>query len=97
MITVIVNHYVLPERLQVADAAIKENGRVMRSYSGFVSRQTLYAQQDSLQITTVTTWRSLEEYQGWANRPDRPQPAPGAPTNWSKPVEATVFEVTPEL
>lgn len=96
MITVIVNHYVLQERFQQADARVKESGRVMRSYPGFVSRQTLYAQQDPMQITTVTTWRSLEDYQRWDDR-NRPQPSPGAPTRWSRPVEKVVFEVTPEL
>lgn len=96
MITVIVNHYVLPDQLRRAKAGIRENGRLMRSYPGFVSRQTLIAQQDPLQVTTVTSWRRMRDYQGWTNRPGRPQPAPGAPTRWSRPVETSIFRVTPE-
>ncbi|MBI4340290.1 MAG: antibiotic biosynthesis monooxygenase [Chloroflexi bacterium] len=97
MITVIVNHWVLPERMKEAEATIKENGRAMRSYAGFISRQTLYAQKDPHQITTVTNWQNQESYQGWTGRPNPPQPRPNAPVMWSKPVESTVFEVTPEL
>ena len=97
MITAIVHHYVVPELRERADAAIKGNGQVMRSYPGVVSRQTLYGQSDPLQITTVTTWRDAEAYKGWTERPDRPQPSPDAPTMWSKPIEALVFDVTPEL
>ncbi|MBI2170514.1 MAG: antibiotic biosynthesis monooxygenase [Chloroflexi bacterium] len=97
MITVLVHHYVIPQMTKQAEALIKENGRVMRSFPGFVSRQTLYAQNDPNQITTVTVWRSIEAYQGWTNRPDRPQPQPNAPAMWSKPIENTLFNVTAEV
>ena len=96
MISVVVHHYVVPDLIQQAESAIKENGRVMRSYPGFHSRQTLYAQNDQNQITTVTMWRELEDFQRWSNR-DRPQPDPNAPSMWAKPIESTVFDVTPEL
>ncbi len=96
MITAIVHHYIVPELLKQTEAMIKENGRLMRSYPGFVSRQTLIAQNDPCQITTVTTWRSAEDRQRWDSRPDRPQPQPNAPTPWAKPIEAVAFTVTPE-
>ncbi len=97
MITVIVHHYVIPAKVKEAETLIKENGRVMRSFPGFITRQTVIPQNDPSQITTVTIWRSLEDRQKWDNRPDRPQPQPNAPTLWSKPIESTVFNVTPEL
>ena len=97
MITVIVHHYAVPDLVSRAESGIKENGRVMRSFPGFISRQTLYAQDDRNQITSVTTWRSLDDFQGWSNRPDRPAPNPDAPSLWSRPVESTVFDLTPEL
>lgn len=97
MITVIVHHYVVPQMLKQAKALIKKNGRVMRSFPGFISRQTLIGQNDPNQVTTVTIWRSLEDQQRWNNRPDRPQPQPNAPTMWAKPIESTIFTVTPEV
>ena len=97
MITVIVHHYVLREHLEQAESNIKGNGKAMRDFKGFVSRQTLHAQEDPLQITTVTTWNSVGEFQAWGNRPGRSQPQPDAPTMWSAPIESKTFEVTPEL
>jgi heme-degrading monooxygenase HmoA len=97
MITVIVHHYVLQEQLELAESNIKNNGKLMRDFAGFLSRQTLHAQENPLQITTITTWNSAEELQAWDNRPGRPQPQPDAPTLWSAPIERTAFEVTPEL
>ena len=97
MITVIVNHYVLPAMIKQAQTLIQENGRVMRSFPGFITRQTLLGQNDPNQVTSVTTWRSVEDFQRWGNRPDRPQPQPNAPTMWSKPIESTIFNVTPEV
>ena len=97
MITVIVHHYVLREQLERAESAIKGNGKAMRDFKGFVSRQTLYGKEDPLQITTVTTWNSADELEAWDNRPDRPQPQPDAPTMWSAPIERGMFDVTPEL
>ena len=97
MITVVVHHYVLREQLERAESAIKGNGKAMRDFQGFVSRQTLIAQEDTLQITTITTWNSVGDFQAWGNRPGRPQPQPDAPTMWSAPIESTIFEVTPEL
>ncbi|MBI4203047.1 MAG: antibiotic biosynthesis monooxygenase [Chloroflexi bacterium] len=99
MITVITHHYVIPEMTPRAGEQIKENGRVMRSYPGFISRQTLYAENDPNQITTVTTWRALEDYQRWSSRPrSQAQPdALAAPSMYSKPIEAIVFNVVAEL
>ncbi|MBI4311071.1 MAG: antibiotic biosynthesis monooxygenase [Chloroflexi bacterium] len=97
MITVVVHHYVIPAMTPQAEKQIKENGRVMRSFPGFITRQTLIGQNDPNQITTVTTWRALEDFQRWNNRPDRPQPQPNAPTMWAKPIESTVFNTTAEL
>jgi len=97
MITVIVHHYVLPDRLQEADTRIRENGRRMRSFPGFVSRQTLRSQGDPLKVTTVTCWQSGEDRERWDQSPERRQAREGQPNLWSKPPEPEFFDTIPEI
>lgn len=95
MITAIVHHWVVPEKLDTAKNLIQQTGKVMRSFPGFVSRQTLIAQANPLQISTVTCWETEQAYQGWLKeRAKRPAPPGGL---WSKEPETTIFTSIPEI
>ena len=99
MITLMAHHYVLPDKLDDAKATILENGRAMRSFPGFISRQTLQSESDPLKITTLVTWQRKEQYQVWLDSPERRSRMGGgsAGSLWSRPVESEYFEVVPEL
>ena len=97
MLAVIVQHYVLPEFLQEAETLIRTNGRRMRSFHGFVSRQTLRSHSDPFKITTVTCWERREDREGWDQSPERREASDGADRLWSKSPEVESFDVVPEL
>ena len=97
MITAIVHHYALPDRLQEAETRILGNGRKMRGFDGFVSRQTLRSQSDPLKITTVTLWQSNEDRERWDQSPERRQARESSVNPWTKPPEPEFFDVIPEL
>jgi len=69
----------------------------MRSFPGFITRHTGYSQKDPLKLSTVTLWRTRENYEAWRNSPERQQLAGSGPAPWSSPPEAEVFDVVPEL
>jgi heme-degrading monooxygenase HmoA len=96
MITVIVHHWVLPEKLDLAKGLIQQAGKTMRSFPGFVLRHTLIAQTNPLQLSTVTCWETEEAFQAFARERDKPREAPGEPM-WTREPEITVFTAMQEL
>jgi len=97
MFVVIVDHEVVPERLQEAETTIMENGRRMRTSPGFVSRQTLRSRGNPLKITTVTCWQREEDREAWSQTLKRLLAGRDISSFWSKTPEAEVFDIIPEL
>ncbi len=73
MITMVVDHWVIPERLEEAKKVFKTNSDAMRKADGCVSRHVLISQKDPLKYTTVTSWASQEALGAWRQSPNRPQ------------------------
>lgn len=96
MITVIVHHYPVKEQVEAAKRRVLENGLRARNFSGFISRQTLVAEDNRLKLTTMTTWNSKRDYEIWNTSPQHQTDGSG-PSLWFRPVEREIFEVIPEL
>ncbi len=98
MVTVIVNHWIRPEKLELAKSRILQNGKLMQSAPGFVMRYTMIAAADPLQVTTVTGWRTDEDYRGWLKQREAQKAQSAPPENlYTKPPETTVFSLIPEI
>ena len=97
MIAVVVHHYVFAHQLEEADMRIRETGSKMCSFSGFVSRLALRSQSEPLKIITVTCWEGNENREAWDQSSERRQAVEGTAHFWSKPPEAELFDVIPEL
>ena len=96
MIAQLAHHWALPDKFDEANAVLLENGRAMRAFPGFISRQTFIAENDPLRITTIVVWRRKEDHQAWLESPERKARAGSAGSLWSKPVEAEYCELIPE-
>jgi heme-degrading monooxygenase HmoA len=94
MITVIVHHWVCPEKLDMIKGRIQQAGKTMQSQPGFIHRQTLISAVDPLQVTTVTNWESNEAFQAFAKARDMPDLAESP---WIKEPEISIFTALPEL
>lgn len=98
MVTVIVRHWIQPDKLERVKSLILQNGKLMQSAPGFVMRHTMIARADPLQVTTVTGWRTDEDYQGWLKQREAKRAQSAPPENlYTKPPETTVFSSIPEL
>ena len=95
MLTVIAHHFILPGKMDEAKKRIVTFGQEMRSARGFISRQTVVSQKDPPRVTSVTTWRTKEEYEAY-NTPERQAARRALPPLYVK-VESETFEVLPEL
>ena len=96
MITRISQHWVLPDKLEESIKVFAEWGQAARSAPGWVQRQVIQSVDDPLEITTLTTFRSREDFKKWLATPERDRVA--APRGlWSKPAIERYHEVLPEI
>ena len=65
MLVAIVQHWVEPERVPLAEERIDEQGRKQAAVEGFVFRYRLRSESDPTKITTVTGWESHEALDRW--------------------------------
>jgi len=65
MIVAILQHFVKPGMVEVAEGSIDANGDRMAKVAGFLFRHVLVAFKDPHKIVTLTAWESLEHYEDW--------------------------------
>ncbi|MFQ5872227.1 MAG: antibiotic biosynthesis monooxygenase family protein [Dehalococcoidia bacterium] len=81
MITLVAEHWITPEFMDGAMKVFRDNTEKPKEGGGFVSRLVLKSLSDPSKITTVTTWKTEEEYQKFmaALEKGRAQQDPNAP------------------
>ena len=60
MIGVLTHHWAKPDKIDEARKLLDRNGSAQSQAPGFVSRQTLIAEGDPTQITTLVVWTSAD-------------------------------------
>jgi len=93
MIGVLTHHWAKPDRIDEARKLLDRNGSAQSKAPGFVSRQTLIAQRDPTQITTLVVWASEDIYDAWKASPQRASAMSGADLLWAKPPHSERFQI----
>jgi len=77
MIVAILQHFVKPGMVEVAEGRINANGDRMANMAGFLFRHVLVAFKDPHKIVTLTAWESLEHYEDSLRQQRGASPAVG--------------------
>jgi heme-degrading monooxygenase HmoA len=93
MIGVLTHHWAKPDSIGEARKLLDRNGSAQSKAPGFVSRQTLLAQDDPAQITTLVVWSSEDIYDAWRASPQRATAMRGADSLWAKPPQSQRFQI----
>jgi heme-degrading monooxygenase HmoA len=70
MIATIIEHELLPGKLEQAEALFAANTVHIVKMPGLVGRHVLKSKKDPLKWVTVTIWESQEAAQAWQEHPD---------------------------
>ncbi len=65
MITVIAEHWVKPGQNAKAEKIFTEVSASAKKAPGFVSRYVIVSQQDPSKMTTVTNWKTQNDFDQW--------------------------------
>jgi heme-degrading monooxygenase HmoA len=93
MIGVLTHHWAKPGSIDAARKLLDRNGSAQSKAPGFVSRQTLVAQGNPAQITTLVVWASEDIYDAWRASPQRATAMSGADRLWAKPPQSERFQI----
>ena len=63
------NHFILPGKVEQAKDLFRENGRVLATIPGLISRQVLMSKNDPLRWTGINVWENDEAPKVWYNHP----------------------------
>lgn len=67
MIAQIIDHWVLPDRLEQARGLFAENTRAIRKIPGLVGRHVLQSKKDPLKWTAVNIWENEAAIRAWGD------------------------------
>lgn len=70
MIAVVIDHWILPDKLQQAKELFAENSRAIRKIPGLISRHVLQSRQDPSKWTAVIIWEDEKAAQTWKDSPE---------------------------
>ena len=79
MITHVVYHWVAPGKMERAKELFEDNGRIIRTIPGFVSRQIWQSTSDPTKVAAVNTWEDEKSLQAWMDHPDHILDSYGTP------------------
>jgi len=95
MITIISRHYCKEDKLEVSKTLLNTAGLAQSKFKGYISRQTLQSQANSLELVTLTTWTSITHQQEWFKSEERQQATAASKTGvfWAKPPEQEFLDI----
>ena len=70
MIAQIIDHWVLPDRLEQARALFDENTRAIRKIPGLVARYVMQSKKDPLKWTAFMIWENEAAIRAWGESPE---------------------------
>jgi len=73
MFTTVSIHQMVPGTEKKAIEMFSIGTRIAKELKGFISRDILIAVNDSLKLTTITSWQTMEQLEGFKTTPGRPK------------------------
>jgi quinol monooxygenase YgiN len=66
----IIQHWILPDKVEQARELFRANSEAMRKIQGLICRYTFRSADDPLKWTTIAVWADEAAAKAWANSPD---------------------------